>query len=173
MNETLLAGQWELSIGSVLIPTQLLGDITPNYAEGTMEAETQAGKRTQPSGKAETSELVFTLFLPSMDYLKSVFEIAETDPIIFGNGSCSTRTARPINIHPVCNAKDAKDDIHIYAGLVMTSFNPTLSTSDALQVEVTVQAQPTSNGYFLLGYPDPGTPQYWDVTTQTWKVIPA
>jgi hypothetical protein len=160
-----------LSVGSVLIPAQLLGDITPNYAEGTMEAETQAGTRRQPSGKAETAELTFTLFLPSIDYLKVIFDVAEDDPIVFGKGSCTSRTPRPINVHPICNGQDAKDDIHILAGSVVTNFNPTLSTSDAVQVEVTIQSQPTNDGYFVLGYPDPTTPQYWDVTTEAWVDI--
>lgn len=43
MDETLMAGKWEMSIGNTLIPAKLLGDITPNYAEGTVEAKTQAG----------------------------------------------------------------------------------------------------------------------------------
>lgn len=170
-NETLLGGKFEMSIGSVLIPAELLGDISPNYEEGMMEAATQAGTRRQPSGKAETAELTFTLFLPSLDYLKTLFDVAETDPMIFGGGNCTTKTPRPINIHPVCNGDDAKDDIHIFAGLVATTFNPTLSTSDALQVEATIQMQPTAQGYMLAGYPDPSTPQYWDVTAQAYLPV--
>jgi hypothetical protein len=170
--ETLLGGQYEMSIGNVLVPADLLGDLSPNYEEGVMEANTQAGVRRQPSGKAETAEHVFTLFLPSMDYLKTLFDVAQADPIVFGGGKCTTKTPRPINIHPVCNGQDAKDDIHIYAGLVLTKFNPTLSTSDVLSIECTIQMQPTADGYMVLGYPDPSTPQYWDVTSQTWKAIP-
>jgi len=170
--ETLLGGKYEMSIGSVLIPAELLGDISPNYEEGMMEADTQAGTRRQPSGKADTAELTFTLFLPSMDYLKQIFDIAETDPLVFGGGNCTTKTPRPINIHPVCDGQDAKNDIHVYAGLVSTVFNPTLSTSDALQIECTIQMQPTADGYLLLGYPDPDTPQFWDVSAQAWAAVP-
>ena len=170
-NETLLGGKNEMSIGKVLIPAELLGDISPNYEEGMMEAETQAGTRRQPSGKASTAEITFTLFLDSMDRLKQIFDIADADPIVFGGGNCKTKTPRPINIHPVCDGDDGKNDIHVYAGLVSTVFNPTLSTSDALQVECTIQMQPTANGYMLVGYPDPATPQYWDVATGTWKAV--
>lgn len=167
-NETLLGGKYEMSIGSVLIPAELLGDITPNYEEGMLEVNTQAGVRKQPSGKAETAELTFTLFLPSISYLKTIFDIAQANPIVFGDNSCATKTPRPINIHPVCDGQDAKNDIHIYAGLVSTKFNPTLGTSEAVQVECTIQMQPTVNGYLLLGYPNPAEPQYWDVESQTW-----
>lgn len=169
MNETLLGGKNEVSVGKVLMSAELLGDITVNYEEGIMEANTQAGVRRQPSGKADTAEITYTLFLPSLDYLRIPFDIAESDAIILGGATCSAKTPKAINIHPVCNGKDAKDDIHVYAGLHLIKFNPTLSTSDALAIELTIQMQPTANGYMLLGYPDPSTPQYWDPTTETWK----
>lgn len=178
MNETLMAGKWEMSIGATLIPAQLLGDITPNYAEGTVEAQTQAGTRKQPSGKAETAELAFTLYLPNWDYLKILWadayqaptnELQKTGAIVFGGNKCSTRKALPINIHPTCEETD-DNDIHIYAGLVKMAFNPTLSTSDAVAVEATIQMQPTNIGYIRLGTGDLAKPSKWDVANQ--KTIP-
>lgn len=174
MNDKLLGGKWEMSIGNVLIPAQLLGDITPNYEEGTLEAETQAGTRRQPSGKAETAELTFTMYLPSIDYLKVLWPAAYNEPtsaaqatgnIVFGGNTCSTTEPLPVNIHPVCENND-NNDIHIFAGLVNQSFNPTLSTSDAVAVETTITMQPTDGGYFRLGTGDLSQPSHWDVTTQ-------
>lgn len=166
----LMAGTWEMSIGNLLIEPELLGEISPNYEEGTVEADTQVGKRSQPSGKADTAELTFTVYLPDMKYAGKILGYGDTAPISFGGGTCQSATPRPINIHPVCNGKDAKDDIHVYAGIVKMTFNPTLSTSDAVAMETTVMMQPNEDGkYMLLGYPDPSTPQYWDVTEQTWK----
>lgn len=174
MNETLMAGKWEMSIGATLIPAQLLGDITPNYAEGTVEAQTQAGTRKQPSGKAETAELTFTVYLPNIDYLKVLWadayqaptnELQKTGAIVFGSNNCSTRQALPINIHPTCEETD-DNDIHIFAGLVNMAFNPTLSTSDAVAIEATIQMQPTNNGYIRLGTGNLAKPSRWDVTTQ-------
>ena len=130
--DTLLGGKHEMGVGNTLIPAILLGDISPNYEEGQMEAETQAGTRRQPSGKADTAELTFTLYLPNMDYLKVLWEDAyqkgegdlqKTGTITFGSNSCSTRKALPINIHPVCEETD-DNDIHIFAGLVNMAFNP-------------------------------------------------
>ncbi len=176
---TLLAGKWELAIGNMLIPASLLGDISPNYEEGIVEAETQAGKRSQPSGKADTAELTFTLFIETMDTLKAVFadmynqptaEAQKSGNIVFGGGTCSTRTPLPINIHPVCEKTD-DNDIHIYGGLVKATFNPTLSTSDAASVEVTVAMQPTEEGYMRIGTGDLSQPSYWDTTTQSTKPL--
>lgn len=173
--DTLLAGKWELAIGNTLIPAQLLGDITPNYEEGTVEAETQAGTRTQPSGKASTAELTFTMYLPSMDYLKVIYSDVYNEPtdasqptgnVIFGANSCSTTTAVPINIHPVCENTD-DNDIHVFAGLVNHTFNPTLSTSDAVAVETTISMQPTNQGYIRLGTGNLAAPSHYDVATQS------
>ncbi len=177
--ETLLAGKFEMSIGNTLIPARLLGDIVPNYEEGTVEASTQAGTRKQPSGKAETAELTFTLFLPNLDYLKVLWADAYQQPIdalqktgaiVFGSGSCTMRQALPINIHPACEETD-DNDIHIFAGIALMKFNPTFSTGDAVSVEVTIQMQPTENGYFRAGTGNLAAPSKWDVTTQTTVLV--
>lgn len=175
----LLGGKWEMSIGANLIPSELLGEISPNYEEGTMEADTQAGTRTQPSGLPETSELTFNLYLPSMDYLKVVFadayqaptaELQKTGRVVFGSQSCTTQETLPINLHPTCEETD-DNDIFIPAGLVAIKFNPTLSTSDLLSFEGTIYAQPSDDGRFRIGTGDLSQPSYWDVTTQSTKPI--
>lgn len=177
--QTLLGGKYEMSIGSVLIPAELLGDISPNYEEGTIEAETQAGTISMPSGKASTAELTFTLYLPSMDYLKNLWSEAyqaptdakqQTGAIIFGSNSCTTREALPINIHAVCEELD-DNDVHIFAGLVDMTFNPTFSTGDAVSIEATIHMQPTEDGYMRIGTGDLSQPSKWDVATQS--TVPA
>lgn len=177
MQETLLGGKFEMSIGNVLIPAELLGDISPNYAEGTIEAQTQAGVRIQPSGRAETAELTGTLFIPSMDYLKVLYaeaynaptaEAQTTGNVIFGSNSCTARTPLPVNIHPVCEKND-NNDILIFAGLVDMTFNPTLSTGDALSVDFTIRMQPTANGYMRVGTGDLAKASHWDVESQSTK----
>lgn len=175
MDTTLMGGKYELSIGSTLIPASLLGDISPNYEEGELSADTQAGTRTAPSGKADTAELTFTLYLPSVDYLKAIFADMYNQPtasaqtsgnIVFGSNSCSTRTPLPVNIHNVCEDTD-DNDIHIFAGLVKATFNPTLSTGDFVNIEVTISMQPTANGYMRLGTGNLAKPSHWDVTSQS------
>ena len=171
--QPLKAGTYEMSISDVLIPAELLGDISPNYDEATTDADTQAGTRTTPLGKPETAELTFTLYLPSIDYLKTLWEEAysagtspqTTGNIIFGNGSCQTRTPLPINIHNVCEDND-DNDIHIFAGLVKQTFNPTLSGTEVLSIESTIFMQPTEDGYIRLGTGDLTKESHWDVATQ-------
>ena len=112
--QTLKAGTYEVSIGDVLVPAELLGDITVNYDEATAEASTQAGTRVVPLGKPATAEATLTMYLPSIDYLQNLWAEAYNAPsgtqptgnIIFGDGSCQTRTGLPINIHSVCEKTD-------------------------------------------------------------------
>lgn len=171
--QPLKAGTYEMSIGPVLIPAELLGDISPNYDEATADADTQAGTRTMPLGKPETAELTFTLYLPSLDYLKTLWDEAynagtspqETGNIIFGGSSCQSRTPLPINIHPLCEDND-NNDIHIFAGIVKQTFNPTLSGSEVLNIESTIFMQPTSDGYIRLGTGDLTQESHYDVATQ-------
>lgn len=181
MNDSLMAGKYEMSIGATTIPASLLGEISPNYEESLVEADTQAGTRQIPSGKAETAELTFTLYLPSMDYLKTIFAdmynqptaaAQETGNVVFGAASCSTRTPLPVNIHPVCENTD-DNDIHIFAGLVNATFNPTLATDDAVNIEVTIAMQPTNDGYLRIGTGDLSQPSIWDAATQATVPISA
>lgn len=176
---SLLAGNWEMAVKDIVIPAELLGDIAPNYQEGEITADTQSGTTTTPNGKADTSELTFTLFLPAenaVQYLAAIFPEAFNAPtaeaqasgnITIGSKACQTRTPVPINIHNVCATTD-DTDIFIPAGLAKIAFNPTLSTSDAAQVEITIYMQPDDNGTRIrFGTGDLSQPSKYDPTTQT------
>ena len=178
----LMAGNFELAVGDTLIPAELLGDMSPNYEEGEISAETQAGTVTTPNGKPETSEFTFTMFLPADNaasylgiiwpeaYNKPTAEAQKSGNLVFCSRACQSRTPKPYNIHNVCAATD-DNDIFIPAGLAKIAFNPTLSTSDAVSVEVTVYMQPSEDGArFRFGTGDLAEPSNYDVTTQ--KTVP-
>lgn len=178
----LLAGNYELAIGNTVLPPEILGDMSPNYSEGEITAETQAGTTTTPNGKAETSEFTFTMFLPQQNaakYLGIIFPEAYNAPtgdsqtsgnIEVGSKACQSRTPQPMNIHNVCDKTD-DNDIHIPAGLAKIAFNPTFSTSEAAQLEITVYMQPDENGMrFRFGTGDLTQPSRYDPTTQ--KTVP-
>ena len=175
---TLLAGNYEVSIGSVVLPTQLLGDITVTYSEGTIEAATQAGTRRQGTGKPEEANVSFNLFLPSMDYLGIVFpdnytaksDTGDGGQTKFGGESCSTPTALPVNIHPICEKTD-KNDIHIFAGVVQKNATMTIATADAVSIPITIDAQPTDEGIMNFGTLDPTQKTRWDAATQSTVVV--
>lgn len=172
-------GTYELAVGSTLIPATLLGDLSPNYEEGTLEAATQAGTFTTPSGKAETSEFTFTLFLPkanAQQYLEAIWPDLYGTPtsasqksgnIVITTGSCTSRNPMKMNIHSICDSTD-DNDIHIFAGLPKVKFNPTYSTSDVASYEITVFMHPDSNGDVIrFGTGDLSQPSIYDVTTQS------
>lgn len=174
----LLKGTYELAVGSTLIPAELLGDLSPNYQEGVLEAETQAGKISTPSGKADTSEFTFTLFLPrnnAQQYLGVLWPDAYNEPtaaaqasgnIVFSTDACGSRTPQKMNIHSICDSTD-DNDFHIFAGVARILFNPTLSTSEVASFEVTVYMQPNENGdRFRFGTGNLAVPSIYDVTTQ-------
>lgn len=173
-NETILGGKAELAIGNVLIPAELLGDMSPNFAEGVRETSSLAGTRRKPSGTFDTSELTGTMLLPSMDSLKALFPedytpgtgTQTTGNVVWGTNSCATKVPKPINIHYVCDDTD-DNDIHIFAGLVSMQFNPTYNESDGLAVAFTIYADTSANGVVRFGTGDLDTPSVYDVATQT------
>lgn len=172
--QTLKAGTYEVSIGDVLVPAELLGDITINYDEATAEASTQAGTRVVPLGKPATAEATCNLYLPSIDYLQNLWAEAYNAPsgtqptgnIIFGDGSCQTRSGLPINIHNVCEKTD-DNDIHIFSAIVKQTFNTTLSAGEVLTIETTMYMQPTDNGYIRLGTGDLTQKSHYDTASES------
>lgn len=172
--DTILGGKAELAIGTALIPAAFLSDINPDFEEGTRETTTLGGVRTQPSGLYDTAMLAFTLYLPSMDYLKNIWAEIYNAPsggqttgnFILGSDTCSTREAVPVNIHYTCDDND-DNDVHIFAGLVSFTFNPTYTDSDGLSVDVTVYAQPTDDGYVRIGTGNLAVESIYDVATES------
>lgn len=178
MNDVILGGQAEVAIGTSLIPARFLGDITPNFEEGTRESTTLGGTRTSPSGMLDTAELTFTLYLPNMDYLKNIWADIYNTPtggydagnFVLGSTSCTTREPVPVNIHYTCDA-DSRNDVHIFAGIVAFNFNPTYNDADGLSVEVTIYAQPTDDGTVQIGAGDVSEAVLWDHTTEDWVPV--
>lgn len=154
MANTTLGGKAEVAINKIVIPAQYLSEISVELTEGTRERQTLGGTFTKPSGVLETATAKFTLYLPSMDYLKNIFTSRYTAPngndtgnIILNSDTCSTSEADAgaVNIHFTCEEND-NNDIFIYNGLALFDFKPTYTSSDDLTIEVTIFAQPDADG---------------------------
>lgn len=148
-----LGGPAEVAINGITIPASLLSEISVEITEGTRERETLGGTFTKPSGVLETAQAMFTLYLPSMDYLKNIFPSRYNAPsgeqttgnVIFNSDTCVETETGPVNIHFTCEPLD-NNDVHIYAGLAQLNFNPTYNASDDITIEVTIFAQPDEDG---------------------------
>lgn len=179
MAQNYLGGAAEVAINESLIPAELLSEVSVEFVESTRETETLAGTFTQPTGMLETAQATFTMFLPSMDYLKVLFpdlhnagsgdRVGEGN-IVIGTGSCFTAENTPVNIHYVCDGNDDSNDVFIYNGRVQLNLAMTFSTGDSLSVEVTVFAQPDDNGNIArIGSGDLTQDSYFDY--QTMKTV--
>jgi hypothetical protein len=153
MSQTVLGGPAEVAINGITIPASLLSEVAVELTEGTRERETLGGTFTKPSGVLDTAQATFTLYLPSMDYLKNIFPgrynapsgTQATGNVVFSSDQCTTTEAGPVNIHYTCEDND-NNDVYIYSGLAMLNFNPTYNASDDVTIEVTIYAQPDNNG---------------------------
>lgn len=170
-----LDGKVEIAIGSLLIPTQLIENYKPNFVEGVRESRSLAGVRKRPSGTFETAEASFTLLVPNMDYLKTLWNHAYTAKsgtgtsgnIIFGSNQCRSIAPLPINIHPVCETTDNNDE-HIYKGYVLMKWDAERNDTDDLKIETMIYAAPNDDGQYLrLGTGDLTQPSKYDVETMT------
>lgn len=152
---TVLGGPAEVAMNGMTIPASLLSEVAAEFTEGTRERESLGGTFTRPSGVLETAEVTFTLFLPSMDYLKNIFPgrynaptnavAQKTGNVVFDSSKCTTTNTGPTNIHYICENND-NNDIFIPAGLAAFNINPEYNSDDPLTVEITIYAQPDANG---------------------------
>lgn len=179
MAQQYLGGQAEVSLNGLTVPATLLSEVAVELTEGTRETATLGGTFTQPTGVFETAQAMFTMYLPSMDYLKTIFADkynAPTAPqlsgnLIFGSGNCTTQLGTPVNIHFSCDDDD-DNDVFFYNGLVQLNFNPTYSTGDSVSVEITVLAQPDDNGNIVrIGTGNLTAKSIYNATTMVTDVV--
>ena len=176
---TYMGGKVELAIGTTVIGPEFLGDITPNFAEGTLSTTSQAGVITRPSGKLETAQLEGNYILPSMDALKVLYEDLYEEPLTddllgrirIGGGTCATKTPKVVNVHFTCDP-NSDNDLHIFAGLTQLNLNYTYGTDGNIVVPFTIFAQPTSEGYATVGAGDLSQKTLWDASTQGFVPVP-
>lgn len=153
MANSVLGGPAEVSLNGITIPASLLSEVNVEFTEGTRERETLGGTFTKPSGVLETAEVTFTLYLPSMDYLKNIFPSRYNAPtgsktvgnVVFNSDTCVESDAGPVNIHYTCEPLD-NNDVFIYNGQALLNFNPTYNSDDDITIEVTIYAQPDEDG---------------------------
>lgn len=176
-----LGGKAEVSLNGVTVPADLLAadGVAATITEGTRDIETLAGTFSQPSGLIEEATLVFSVLLPSMDYLKNIFPglykagtgAQLTGRVEFGGSVCSSRENTPVNVHYTCETT-SDNDIHIPNGAVQYSANLTMNASDPVMVEVTVMAQPDDNGVVAwYGAGDLTQPTAWDAATEAFVPV--
>lgn len=173
MAQTILGGPAEIALNGITIPASLLSEVSTELTEGTRERETLGGTFTKPSRVLETAQVRFTLYLPSMDYLKNIFPDRYNAPsgeqttgnLIFNSDTCVETEAGPVNIHYTCDPLD-NDDVHIYNGLAQLNFNGTYNATDDLTIEVTIFAQPDDDGnVYRLGTGDLANDSFYDAAS--------
>lgn len=172
---SVLGGKAEIAINNITIPASMLSEVVSTFTEGTRERDTLGGKFTRPSGSLDKAEAKFTLYLPSMDYLKNILPDrfnAPTSPQTTGNiilnaDTCVTTSAGPVNIHYTCDDND-NNDIFIYSGLALLNMETTFNPSDDLSIEVMIYAEPDVDGNVArFGTGNLTAESIYDATTQT------
>lgn len=175
MQPTTLGGPASVALNGHQIDASLLSEVVVEVTEQTRERSTLGGTFTRPTGVLQSSMARFTMYLPSMDYLKHIFPgkyNAPTAPqtagnVIFNANECVTTEAGPVNIHYNCEGNDA-NDVFFYNAQAALNFNSTYDNENDLTVEVTLYAQPDSNGNVVrFGTGNLTAISEWDVDTET------
>ena len=156
-----LIGKKILYIGSEVIDPQFLADEASEITitEGTTEVDSQEGTLNIPNGSFDELSMTVTIHLPSARYLGKLFpnlytpasfnygdgEDNETGVTRFAAGTCARRDPVPIILHNACDTNSAQD-IRVPQGLISTTIDATISLSDPIDIQLSVQPMPGTGG---------------------------
>ena len=170
-----MSGKADVAMNNITIPASMLSKVNVELTDGTSERATLGGKFTEPTGILDTAMAKFTIFLPSIDYLKNIFPgryNAPTAPQLTGNiiynaDTCQTTDAGHVNIHWTCKDND-NDDIYFYEAEALFSFVGEINPTDPITIEVTLYPQPDDNGnVYRLGTGNLTQESIYDPLTET------
>ena len=169
-----LGGPAEIAMNGTTIPAFLIQSISPSIEPGVRSRPSLAGTFSRPSGTFETVEVMATITLASMDWLKNIVPDmynAPTAPqttgnVIMGNNTCLAATGIPVNIHYTCDATDA-NDVFFPNAYVTFAFNGEYTETDPLAIEVRIYGNPSASGVVRFGTGDLTEVSIYDPTTET------
>lgn len=170
-----MSGRAEIAINNITIPSSLLSAINVELTDGTRERNTLGGRFTNPSGILDSAMAKFTIYLPSIDYLKNIFPSRFNSPtapqttgnIVYNADNCSSVDAGPVNIHWNCEDND-NNDIYFYNAEALLNFTADINPNDVVSIEVTLYPQPDDDGnVYRLGTGDLTADSIYDATTET------
>lgn len=179
---TYLGGKVDVSLNGVTIPAHYLSDdgVVTTLTESSREIPTLAGTFNQSTGTYEEATVVFTVTLPSMNYLKNVFPdmyTASSDrptiagQVVFGGDDCTVRENTPVVVHYTCDP-NSDNDVYIPNGSVVASAEITQNVTDPVTVEITVNAQPDNDGVIaILGTGSLSEPTLWDPVLEQYVAV--
>lgn len=180
---TYLGGKVDVSLNQITIPARLLSDsgVVTTIEYGTREIASLGGTFTQPNGRIETATAVFSVLLPSMDYLKNLFpDIYQAGTgaqtvgrVEFGGDDCTVQANTPVVIHYSCE-ENSDNDIFIPNGTVQYNASMTQNASDPVMVEITVMAQPDDTRNGIVAWAGTGSlteKTIWNATTEAYEPV--
>lgn len=178
-----LGGKVDVSLNGIRIPARLLSDdgVTTNLVEGTREINTMAGVVRQSSGLFEEATVTFSVLLESMNYLKNIFPDLFTESndrpevagqLKFGGDDCTVRENTPVVVHYTCD-ENSDNDVYVPNGSVQATIELVQNATDALMVQVTVNAQPRDEDgvVAILGTGDLDEPTMWNPETEAFEPL--
>lgn len=167
------SGPVEVAMNGIWIPPELIQSVSPDIEPKTITVPSLAGSYDKPSGTYETTQLMFTLNLPSMDYLKNIVPELYNSPsapqttgnVFVGSSQCMQANGVPVVVHYVCDETD-DDDLMFPNAFVTFAFNGEYNEDDPLTIEVRVYGTPDENGNRVrFGTGDLTAVSRWDAAT--------
>jgi len=146
-----MGGKLSVEIDGVVIPSFMLGSVSPNVTQVLRTSERLSGTTTRPSNQLDNPvfDIVFFpnqwsdvgFFMP--DYL-------DGNSFVLGGGECSTPEPVEVIFHYECD-DDTTRDITIPVALVSFEDNTERNATDDLSVTIHIYPQANAAGQIVYG----------------------
>lgn len=146
-----MGGKLSVEINGVVIPSFMLGPISPNVTELLRTSERMSGTTTRKSGLLDNPSFDITFFPNTWDDLQYFFpENMDGTSFVLGGDDCSIPEDVPVVLHYECEDDELRD---ISIPVASVSFEDTTerNATDDVSVMIHVYPQPNAMGQIIYG----------------------
>lgn len=146
-----MGGKLSIEINGVVIPSFMLGPISPSVAQVLRTSERLSGTTSRPTNQLDNPSFDITFF-PNKWSDVGYFMPDNLDgtSFVLGSSECTTPSAVPVVFHYECEGTEDRD-VSLPAALVSFEDNGERNATDDLSVTIHVYPQPNALGQVVYG----------------------
>lgn len=146
-----MGGRLSVEINGVVIPSFMLGSVSPNVTQVLRSSERLSGTTTRPSNQLDNPSFDITFFPNTWADLQYFMpENMDGTSFVLGSTECELPGETPVILHYECEDDETRD-VSIPAARVAFEDNGERNATDDLSVTMHIYPQPNTLGQIIYG----------------------
>ena len=146
-----MGGKLSVEINGVVIPSFLLGSVSPDVKQMLRTSERLSGSSTHPSNQLDNPSFDVVFFPNEWADLQYFFpDNVDGSSVVFGGTDCALPESVPVIFHYECEDDEARD-VSLPVAKVSFEDNKERNNKDDLSVTIHIYPQPNTLGQVVYG----------------------